>query len=386
VTASYLTLARRRPARRLLYALASATLSFGMLSLTVLLTVERSTGSYRAAGYAVAAFALAASATAPLRGRLVDRSGARIWLPALASGYATALVALDVAAHAGAPEWALVLFAGASGFSAPPIFASARALWPHVVEIELVRRGYAMTSLFYDAGQIAGPIVASLTFLVSTWAAAIVCGAFALMGALLSLPARAGAEGAARPNPMPSLRRTPALAGLLAVSIVFGGAQGVVQVAVPAAAARWGHASLAGPLLGAFAAGSVAGALWYGSRSWRTPVLERYLLATLILGVLLAPAAAAGNAAELGLVLFAAGLAFGPATVAIFEALDAIAPGAGAEALTWVTTAEAAGSAAGSALAGVLATKHGTAAAFLLASAAVIVSSGAAIAVRRSRR
>ena len=189
MTASYLTLARRRPARRLLYALASATLSFGMLSLTVLLTVERSTGSYRAAGYAVAAFALAASATAPLRGRLVDRSGARIWLPALASGYATALVALDVAAHAGAPEWALVLFAGASGFSAPPIFASARALWPHVVEIELVRRGYAMTSLFYDAGQIAGPIVASLTFLVSTWAAAIVCGAFALMGALLSLPA-----------------------------------------------------------------------------------------------------------------------------------------------------------------------------------------------------
>jgi len=85
-------------------------------------------------------------------------------------------------------------------------------------------------------------------------------------------------------------------------------------------------------------------------------------------------------------VLFLTGLAFGPATVAMFEALDLLAPGSGAEALTWVTTAEAAGSATGSALAGILVTRSGTAAPFALASAAAGAAALAGILVRRARR
>src|SRR4051812_34562855 len=188
--AAYAALVGHRPARRLLYALATTTLSYGMLSLTVLLTVERATGSYRVGGFAVAAWALMAAVSAPFRGRLIDRGGARVWLPAMAAGYAGALIALDLAAHAGLPPWSLVLLSAASGLSAPPIFASARSLWVHVVEPDLVRRGYALMSLLYDAGQIVGPIVAAALFLFSSWPAAIACGAFAVCGALLSLPAR----------------------------------------------------------------------------------------------------------------------------------------------------------------------------------------------------
>jgi MFS family permease len=386
VTASYVALIRLKPARRLLYALAAATFSFGMLSLTVLLTVERATGSYRTGGFAVAAFALAAGTSAPFRGRLIDRGGARIWLPAMASGYAVSLLTLDVVAHTGGPPWALVLLAGIAGFSAPPLFASARALWRYVVDPEYLRRGYAMMSLVYDVGQIAGPVVASLLFLVSTWAGAIVCSGFGVAGALLSLPAREGARTPIEPHPMPRLREAPALAGLLAVSVIFGASQGVVQVAVPVAAARWSHPALAGPMLAAFAAGSVLGALWYGARRWQLPVLSRFLRAVLVFGVLLVPAAFADNAAELGAILFVAGLSFGPATVAIFEALDVIAPGSGAEALTWVTSAEAAGSAGGSAAAGVLGTNSGVAAPFGFASAAVISAAALAIVLRRRLR
>jgi predicted MFS family arabinose efflux permease len=385
VTASYAALVGQRPARRLLYALLTTTLSYGMLSLTVLLTVERPTGSYRDGGFAVAAFALFAGASAPLRGRLVDRRGARLVLPAFAAGYAASLVALDIAAHVGGPVWLLILFAGVTGLSAPPIFASVRPLWALVVEPALVRRGYAMTSLIYDAGQIVGPVVASATFLVSSWIGAILCGAFAVAGALLSLPARGETHSGAGPHPMPSLRESRAMVGLLVVSIVFGLSQGIVVVAVPAASARWGHASLAGPLLAVFAAGSVTGALWYGSRHWLLPALDRFLWAVLLLGLLLAPAALAENGAELGVILFLAGLAFGPATVSVFEALDLIAPGSGAEALTWVTTAEAAGSAGGSALAGVLVTGSGIAAPFVLGSVAMVATAGAAMAVRRRR-
>ena len=385
MTASYAALLGHRPARRLVYALVVTTLSYGMYSLTVLLTVESSTGSYREAGFAVASFALFAGITAPFRGRLIDRRGARTWLPAMAAGYAGFLVALDVAAHAGAAPWVLIACAGASGLSAPPIFASARPLWGQIVDPVLVRRGYAVTSLIYDAGQIVGPVVASLLFLVSSWPGAIVCGAFAVAGASLSLPARRGISADREPTPMPSLLESRALAGLIAVSVVLGLAQGVVIVAVPAATAHWGHASLAGPLLALFAAGSVSGALWYGTRNWQAPALDRYLGAALALGLLLAPAVLAGNAAQLGAILLVAGLAFGPATVAMFEVLDVIVPGGGAESLTWVTTAEAAGSAAGSALAGVLATRSGTAAPFALAAASMVLAAGSALLVRRGR-
>jgi len=386
VTASYLELVRRRPARRLLYALSVTTLSFGMLSLVVVLTVEQATGSYRDGGFAVAAFALFAGITAPARGRLVDRRGARRWLPGLASGYAAALVALDIAAKSGGAAWLLIALSALAGASCPPLFASARAVWPYAVEAELLRRGYAMTALIADVGQVAGPVVASLLFLVSGWPGALVCAVFGVAGALLSLPARGLAGADVRPAPMPALRESPKLVGLLCVSVVFGGSLGVVNVAVPAAAGHWDHAALAGPLLGLFAAGSVTGGLWYGTRHWRAPVLERYLRAALALGLLLAPAAFAGSAAQLAPVLFAAGLAFGPANVALFESLDVLAPGSGTEALTWITTAEAGGSAAGSALAGILVTRVGVSAPFAVAAVPMVLTAGLALATLRSRR
>jgi predicted MFS family arabinose efflux permease len=94
------------------------------------------------------------------------------------------------------------------------------------------------------------------------------------------------------------------------------------------------------------------------------------------LGVLILPLAAATGPVMLGGLLVVAGLAYGPATIALFEALDRLAPGRGTEAFTWITTAEAAGGAAGAAAAGWLAAHPGlpwaftTAAAVLAAAAA----------------
>jgi hypothetical protein len=61
-----------------------------------------------------------------------------------------------------------------------------------------------------------------------------------------------------------------------------------------------------------------------------------------------------------------------------------LAPGSGAEALTWVTTAEAGGGAAGAALASV-AVNRGHWAPFALASAALVVPAGLALAARARR-
>jgi len=385
VTASYLAVMRLRPARRLLYALAAACVSFGMASLTLLLTVERVTGSYADGGFAVSLFALAAGVSAPMRGRLVDRAGARRWLPRLAAGYAASLCAVDLFANLGGPLWVLLALASCVGGSTPPLVSSARAVWPQAVEPHLLRRGYALTSLLADAGQVAGPALASILFLVSSWIAPLVCAATAVLGAALSVPTRDPANNRPAPEPMPRLFGNRALLALLGTSILLGTSVGLIQVSVPALAGGWHERSLAGPLLAAFALGSVLGALWFGTRHWLRAVIERYLLAVLALGILLVPLVLAGSPAELAALLLIAGLAFGPATVSMFESLDVLAPGSGTEALTWVTTAEASGAALGAAAAGLLAARGAGSTPFLLAAGLLVVPIGLALLILTRR-
>ncbi len=239
-TESYRALLRLAPARRLVYALTAACLTFGMVPLTILLTVQRATGSYPDGGYAVAAFGLTAGASAPFRGRLVDRRGMRTWLPLMAGGYGATLIALDLVGLASGPTWALVALAGLAGISAPPLFASARSLWPHAVEAALVRRGYAITSLISDVGQVAGPALAGVLFVFTDWTALLVCAAAALLAAALCVTGADAPSARARPRPMPKLFESRALVGLLVVSILLGAAVGLVQVAVPTIAGAVG--------------------------------------------------------------------------------------------------------------------------------------------------
>jgi hypothetical protein len=113
-------------------------------------------------------------------------------------------------------------------------------------------------------------------------------------------------------------------------------------------------------------------------------VLERYLLALLALGILIAPVGLATGAGALAPLLVVAGLAYGPATVSIFESLDVLAPGGGAEALTWVTTAEAGGWAAGTAVASVLVIHVAPWSPFVIASLILVVPVG--LLLLRTRR
>jgi len=183
---------------------------------------------------------------------------------------------------------------------------------------------------------------------------------------------------------MPRLLASRGFPALLVISIVLGAAVGTVQVAVPTIAGRWHEGNLAGPLLAAFALGSVVGALWFGARHFHGGVFDRYLVASLALGVLIAPIGFAANPWTLALLLLLAGLAFGPATVSLFEVLDVLAPGGGAEALTWVTSAEAGGSAIGSALAGVLAADGKAWIPCVFSSLLLILAAGAGLLLRKT--
>jgi MFS family permease len=382
---TYGALLGRRSARRLLGALCAAWLSFGMISLGLLLTVERASGSFGPAGIAVAAFSAGAGLLAPLRGRLLDRRGVRPWLLLFAAVYGSALLLLALLAQVGADTWLLVLCAAAAGLGAPPLVATARGSWSSTVDGPLLRRAYALTALIGDVGLVAAPALAGLMFVVAPWSPLVVAAVAAVVAA--GIMSRSAPPAKAPDDAVSAEARSPLASGslrtLLGVELALGAALGLVEVAVPAAATRWGTASLSGFLLGAFALGSVAGGLWFGRRSWRRLPEERYLLASLVLALALAPPVVATSAAMLAPLLIVAGLGYGPATISLFEALDASAPVRGTEAFTWVTTAGAIGGAVGAASSSWVTVALGTWAPFAAASAVLALAAGGALLYRR---
>jgi MFS family permease len=349
---SYRVLLARGASQQLIVALSLAWLSFGMVSLAILLTAHRASGSYGIAGVTVAAFAVGSGVLAPLRGRLLDRRGARPWLPAFASGYAIALLAFAGLARAGAGSWALSLCAAVAGASVPPLVASIRPLWPRLVEQALVRRAYTLTSVVGDVGVAAAPALGGLLFVIVSWLPLVICAISAVAAALIVARVSAPAVAPEATAEMTAPLLTGPLRILLAVEVALGVALGFIEVAVPAAATRRGETRFSGFLLGAFALGSVAGGIWFGQRDWKSPPHRRYLLAVLLLALALAAPIAATGAATLAALLIISGLAYGPATISLFEALDALDTSRATEALTWITTAGAIGAAAGSAASG----------------------------------
>ncbi|MGW5373714.1 MFS transporter, partial [Streptomyces sp. NPDC004011] len=94
---SYAAVLRIPHVRRTFAAALVGRLSYGMVSLAVLLSVSQATGSYAVAGTVMALFGALSVLLSPLRASLVDRYGPRRVLPPLAFMYAGLLTALAVA-------------------------------------------------------------------------------------------------------------------------------------------------------------------------------------------------------------------------------------------------------------------------------------------------
>jgi predicted MFS family arabinose efflux permease len=329
-----------------------------MLSLAIVLTVQEATGSPSAAGGALAALGIASAVMAPLRGRLVDRFGARRALPPLAASGAASLIALALAAAGDAPAGVLIALAGVEGMVAPPLIASARVVWPLVVAEEQLGAAYGLQALMGDLGNVVGPALAgALTALASPGLALLACGLLPLAGALVLTRL---------PWPSRPLERMPRLrAGALAstgvrllaiAEIGLSVGLGALDVALPALAERDGDAATAAVPLAAFATASALVSLWYGGRRWHAPAARRYLVATVLLAVAFAPLAAGGSPLGVAALLLLGGAAFAAVNVVVYELLDLLAPkDAATEAFTWLTSANAAGIAAGAVTAGQLA-------------------------------
>ncbi|MEU6872208.1 MFS transporter [Streptomyces sp. NPDC046751] len=362
-----------------------ARLPSGMFSVSAVIMIAGTRGSYALAG-AVTATGLAATAlVAPWTARLVDRYGqARIAVPATAIAVLGSL-ALLLCVHYDAPAWTLFA-AYAATATTPNTGGMSRARWSHL------HRGdpaalHTANSFEQAADELCfmlGPALAALLCSVLFPEAGTLVAATLLMTGVLIFAAQRATEPPVAPrthagSPLRTRGMPVLLTTFLATGAVFGSME-VVTIA---------HAG--GAILALQAAGSCVAGLLYGSLRPATDIRRRLLIClagmTTLMSLPLLAAASTPSLLALAAALLLAGAATAPTMVTGMTLVQRLTPqGQLNEGMTLAVTALLGGIAAGSATGGWLVEHTGQVTGYVApVCAAALALTAATVGVRAPR-
>ncbi|MFG6444488.1 MFS transporter [Microbacterium sp. P07] len=359
MTSSYLEVLRMKGALRVFVPALLGRLSFAMVTLVLLFAVEQSTDSFAVAGAATGAFGLANVIASPYRARFVDRRGQRFALNSLAIAFATGLSAIAALTAQPEPSAGLLIgLAAITGFFPPPLGASMRVLWGSLTPPGAPRtKAYSIDAVCEELPFTTGPLIAAaIVAAASPPVGLLATAAVALAGTIGMTSSPLSRQHVAATSAPQKNSRPLKQAGFLAVLIALlgvGVVLGTVEVVAPAIADSQNSIGLAGILLAAFAAGSAAGGLIYGQRTWRTSLAKRLLISGTIMTVLCAVLTIVGPVVVLGAGLAAVGFFLAPSLVTGYLLADDLTTAeVRTEASSWINTAVNAGAAAAAVVVG----------------------------------
>lgn len=392
---SYAAVLRTPGARRAFTAATLARLSYGTITLSLLLTVQTATASFGTAGIALAAYGVP-TVLLPLKSRAIDRYGRRRVLIPLGTCYSLVL-GLIVATAAARVQAAVpyVVLSVSAGLLAPPVGPIMRTIWASLTPDPAARqRAYALDAVVEETVFAISPLIVGVVLAVTEPLVALVATAvLALAGALglaaspLSQQASHGAGAGPDRRAALSPLRSPQLRWVLLVMFAVGVGLSPLELAVAARATQVGHPAAAGYLLAALSVGSATGGLLWGRRQHRHSYIHQLLALLLALAIGTIVAGLTPNLPALAVALAVTGLAVAPLFVAAYLAADRSAPPPmRTEATTWVATASNFGGSAGAAAAGFLIDRTGPTATLLLAGTGLAISVVALAAPQARRR
>ncbi|MGW0821533.1 MFS transporter [Streptomyces sp. NPDC002845] len=336
-----------------------ARLPMGMFSVSAVIMIAGTRGSYALAG-AVTATGLAATAVvAPWTARLVDRHGqARVAVPATAFAL-LGEIALVLCVHHGAPDWTLFA-AYAATATVPNTGGMSRARWAHLLKDDpaSLHTANSFEQAVDELCFMLGPVLAAFLCTALFPEAGTLVGAVLLMTGVLVFTAQRATEPPPRGRTaVKSPLRAPGIPALLLTFLATGAVFGSLEVVTIAFADAQGHPSAAGVILGLQAAGSGAAGLLYGALR-PTRAAERrhpWCLAamTALMTLPLLTASATASLVLLAPALLLAGMATAPTMITGMTLLQRRTPeGRLNEGMTLAVTALLGGIACGSALGG----------------------------------
>jgi MFS family permease len=361
-----------------------------MFGLGTVLLISASTGKYGIAGAVSAVGSLGYAIISPRVARLVDRRGQRRVLLPLVAIFVLATVALILAVELHGPVWAYFLAGAVAGSTMPALGTMVRARWSVLLAgSPQLHAAFSFESVADELCFIIGPAAVTLLATEVYSASGVGVAAVLCLAGTLWFVAQRGTEPAVKPaSAMPVARpRGRAAAGLpvLVPIYLFLGMMFIsIDLSTVDFAQRSGHKPLAGLILGVYAFGSATGGLWYGSRSWRSPLANRFAL-TLCLTVTgvctfwLMP-----NLLVLTCVIYLCGMTIAPTLIAGFSLLEeqAVAERK-TEAMAWLSSGIGVGVACGASVVGFLLDAHGYHWGYLFAAACGLISAAISLAGRR---
>ncbi|MFE0103265.1 MFS transporter [Streptomyces sp. NPDC059009] len=340
---------------------------FAMLTISIVLLVQHTTGSYGIAGAVSAVTGVSMALFAPFSGKFADRFGQRaVLLPGVLI-HSVSVLAMTLLALSHAPLWVLFAAAVPAGASTPQIGPMVRARW----SVKLHGTPLAQTAVAFES------VTDELTFVLGPLFATALCtglhpsaglfteAALTLVGGLLfaaqkgsqPVPSRSAAAASdehARVEHVSALR-IPGVRVLIVTFLGIGAVFGGMQVSLAALTESMGKPGLNGVLYGIFAAGNMLSGVVCGAVAWKVAPQRRLVVGYAALTVM-----ASGLWAAHSLVLLAGlgllvGVCIAPALITGYTLVDSLVPPTGrTEAFTWLTGAVALGQAAGVTVAGQL--------------------------------
>jgi MFS family permease len=345
-------------------ALAASLLGRFALSTTglaLLLLVQRTSGSYAAAGTVTAAYAVAFAGFAPVRARRADRRGPRGVLVVCALVHPLVLVAVVLLSRQDAPVAVLVAGAVVAGATIPPVGGVMRALWGTLAarddRVDLLS-AYSLESVVVELCFVGGPLlVAVLSATLGPEAAVLAAGLLVLAGGLglaatpavrLVVPHPDARKGSAGPLTSTAVR------SLLSTIACVGATFGAVDVAVVAFAdVEGGRPSTGAVLLALGSVGSIAGGLLYGAVHSQVAAERQLPVLVTAFAVSSALPLLAPGVVSMGALLLAWGLTIAPYSTCNSVLLSrASPPGTVTEAFAWSGSALFGGAALGNVVSG----------------------------------
>jgi MFS family permease len=364
---------------------------FAMLTISIVLLVQHTTGSYGAAGAVAAATGVSMALFAPYSGRLADRHGQRAVLLPGVLVHTLAGLSLTLLALTGAPLWALFLAAVPTGASVPQVGPMVRARWGvKLQDSPLMTTAAAFESVTDELTFVLGPLLATaLCTAVDPAAGLLTEAALTLVGGLLfaaqksTQPAVAAVEaGHTRVKPASALG-IPGVRVLIVAFLGIGSVFGGMQVALAAFSESIGEPGLNGVLYGVFAAGNMLSGVVCGAIAWKVAPQRRLVVGYAALAFTASGLWAAESVVVLAGLGLLVGMCIAPALITGYTLVEGLVPaGARTEAFTWLTGAVALGQAAAVTVAGQLEDRLWDGAGFLVPMAGTVLALVTLVALR----